>query len=184
MRQQFFFFTWCSKTSKTYYYCMDNYRKQPQSGVLKDNCFESDHVKFLVKSLEKYWYRTSFLVKFQAVAHRLLVSNFTKNELFWEFFKDLNLNLIVNFRTLILQNRFPWLLLNYIDLLNLFICRCSFSLKQIFWQGGSNKPYFVNTPGVKDIFNREIFTILQSKFPNVAVHLTCSYNPQTCKFKE
>ena len=42
----------------------------------------------------------------------------------------------------------------------------------------------MHIPGDTDIFNREIFTVLQSKFPNIAVHLTCSYNLQTCKFKE
>ena len=34
--------------------------------VVKDSCSESDHVKFAVKSLEKYLYRISFFVKLQA----------------------------------------------------------------------------------------------------------------------
>ena len=39
--------------------------------VLKNSCSESGHVKFAVKSLEKYLYRTSFLVKLQASSEQL-----------------------------------------------------------------------------------------------------------------
>ena len=38
-------------------------------------------------------------------------------------------------------------------------------------------------PVAKDIFNREIFTMLQSKFLNIAVHLTCSYNFKLANLK-
>ena len=42
-----------------------------KNGVLKDSCSESDHLKFVVKSLEKYLYRASFLVKLQASSEQL-----------------------------------------------------------------------------------------------------------------
>ena len=42
-----------------------------KNGVLKDSCSESDHVKFAAKSLEKYLYRTSFLVKLQTSSKQL-----------------------------------------------------------------------------------------------------------------
>ena len=48
-----------------------NRRCYGKNGVLKDSCSESDHVKFAVKSLEKYLCRTLFLVKLQASSEQL-----------------------------------------------------------------------------------------------------------------
>ena len=42
-----------------------------KNGVLKQSCSESDHVKFTAKCLEKYLYRTSFLVNLQASSEQL-----------------------------------------------------------------------------------------------------------------
>ena len=46
-------------------------RRSEKNGALKDSCSESNHVKFAVKSLEKYLYRTSSLVKLQAFSEQL-----------------------------------------------------------------------------------------------------------------
>ena len=51
------FCTWCSKTSKTYYYYINNYWNQPQKvsgnkGVVRDSSSENEHVKLAVKTLK------------------------------------------------------------------------------------------------------------------------------------
>ena len=55
-----------------------------KNSVLKDSCSESDRVKFEVKSLEKYLYRSSLLVKLQASSKQL----YQKCTFFEVFFKD------------------------------------------------------------------------------------------------
>ena len=138
-----------------------------KNGVLKGSCSESGHVKFAVRSLEKI--HSIIFGKFEDFQRTTLLK--------MNFFKVLFKNFDCKFQNTYFAEQVSVIASELYRFIKPIHMQIQFFFEEDLLTRCLKKTMFFQfflicyIPEVKDIFNREISTILQSKFPNIAVYL-------------